>query len=64
MTELNKFKVTGLLHFHKGILQSNVAEFTFKKLQCVLKDTFYCIRQKDWYVDIKSDDNLCNLSNE
>ena len=47
VTELNKFRVIELLHFHKGILQSNVAEFTFKKLPCVLKDTFYCIRQKD-----------------
>ena len=35
MTELNKFEVIGLLHFHKGILPSHVAKFPFQKVQYV-----------------------------
>ena len=56
VTELNKVGVIGLLHFYKGILQSHVTEFPFEKLQYVQKDTFYCIREKEWYFDTKSDD--------
>ena len=46
MTELNKFGVRGLLHFHKGILLSRVAEFPFEKRQHVQKDEVSCIRKK------------------
>ena len=54
--ELNKFGVIEMLLFHKGILQSYVAEFLFQKFQYVKKYTFDCMREKDWYVDTKSDD--------
>ena len=56
MTELNKFGVIGLLHFHKGILPFYVVENPFQKLQYVYKDPFYYIRKKDWYTDAKKDD--------
>ena len=36
VTELNKFGVIGLLHFHKGILQSHMTEFPFQKFEYVL----------------------------
>ena len=51
MAELNKSEVIGLLHFHKGIWLSHVAEFPFQKLMQVCK----VIRDKDWYIDTKSD---------
>ena len=40
MTVLNKFGVIGLLHFHKGILSSHEAEFSFQKLQYAEKYKF------------------------
>ena len=52
MTELNKFGVIGLLHFHKEILQSHFSEFPFQKLQYIQKGKSCCIK------------NLCNLSNK
>ena len=55
MTELNKYRVI-LLHFHKEILPSNVAEFPFQKLQYVQNVAFYCIRGKEWNIDLKFDD--------
>ena len=33
-----------------------MAKFPFQKLPYVYKNTFYCIREKDWYIDTKSDD--------
>ena len=48
MTDLNKFEVTGLLHFHKGLLLSHVAECVFQIL--------FCVKEKDRYIDTKSYD--------
>ena len=56
MSDLNKFGVIRLLHFDKGILSSHVAEFHYQKLQHFQKDMVFCIREKDWCIDIKSDD--------
>ena len=56
MTELNNGGVIRLLLLHKGILLSHVTQFPFQKLQYVQKDTFYCIREKEWYIDTKSND--------
>ena len=50
MTELNKFGVIGLLRLHKGTLLSH-AEFPFQQVQYVQKDRFFCIREKDEYID-------------
>ena len=33
VTELNKFRVIGPLHFHRGILPSHVAKLPFQKPQ-------------------------------
>ena len=55
MTELNKFRVLGLLHFHKEILPSHEAGFPFQKLQYAY-DTIYCIREKKLYIDTKCND--------
>ena len=44
-----------MLHFQKAILKSHVTEFPFEKLRYIQKDTLYCIREKDRYIDTKSD---------
>ena len=54
--KLNKFRVTGLLHFHKATLPSHLAEFPFQNLQYVYENTIYFIREKDWCIGIKYDD--------
>ena len=41
VAELNKFGVTGPLHFYKEILPCQVAEFVFQKLQYVWNGKFY-----------------------
>ena len=42
VTDLNKFGVIGLLHFHKGILPSHVTEFPFQKV--MIKYLNYCFK--------------------
>ena len=56
-TELNKFAIIGLLHFHKGILPSYVAEVFLSKTLVCLKVHIFGIREVDWYIDNKSDGN-------
>ena len=55
MTELNKFGFIGLLHLRKEILPCHVAEYHFQKHIYDYKIRFYK-RQKDWYIDTKSED--------
>ena len=57
VTELNKFALLGLLHFHKGILPSYVAEVFLSKALVCLKVNIFGIRELDWYIDTKSDGN-------
>ena len=47
----------GLLHFHKGILPSYVAEVFLSKALVCLKKHIFGIREVEWYIDIKSDGN-------
>ena len=46
VTELNKFEVTGIIHFQKGILQSHVAKFSFQKLPYLLSIVFLYKRKR------------------
>ena len=46
VTELNKFEVTGIIHFQKGILQSHVAKFPFQKLPYLLSIVFLYKRKR------------------
>ena len=46
MTELNKFGVTGLLRFQKGILPSHVAKFPFQILQYVQRNVSFLYTRK------------------
>ena len=45
--KLNEFEAIGLLHFHKGIWPSHVAEFPFQKLMHIWKDTFLYKKKAD-----------------
>ena len=47
MTELNKFAIIGLLHFHKGILPSYVADVFLSKTLVCLKVHIFGIREVD-----------------
>ena len=44
MSELNKFRVIGQLHFQKRISPSHVSEFPFQKLQYVQKHRVFFIK--------------------
>ena len=46
VTDLSKFGTIGLLHFHKGISPSHVAEFPFQKRTYVYKDTIFVSEKK------------------
>ena len=56
VTELNKFGVTGLLRFQKGISPSHVAKFPFQVLQYVQRNVSFLYKRKR-HIDTKSDDN-------
>ena len=62
MTELNKFGVIGLLHFHKRIWRSRVAGISLSKTYLYSeKEILY--QKKYRYIDTKSDvKNLCALA--
>ena len=55
VTELNKFGVIELLHFHNGILPCHMADWISISKTCVcLEGYIFCIREKDWHIDTKS----------
>ena len=59
VTKLNKFGIgpnIGLLHFHKGILPSYVADIFLSKTSVRLKGHIFGIREIGWYIETKSDD--------
>ena len=53
MTEVWKFGVLGLQHFHRPC---HVTEFPFQKLQYAQKDRFFCCKRKRVIIGTRSDD--------
>ena len=47
MTELNKFGVIGILHFHKGILSSHGTKFSFQKLQYICLEEYELLHKRE-----------------
>ena len=46
MTELKKFGVVELVHFHKGILTSHVAELPFQKIYICLEGYIFFVKEE------------------